>query len=445
MTRDIDMEIGGKQGSRLTGRLFSKMMDLLGEELETSNEGFKFSNELLVAILLWVDDVVTCVEGTEEQQQILERIHQFAKRHKLKWGQEKCRVMRVGRHEEEQNEWKIGEMTIQECNSYKYLGDVISSDGKNTKNLETRKDKINASTISINTIAEGEILSKIESKVLLELHEKVNLPGLLINCESWTLNKSEKDELERIEIQAIKYLFDLPIHTPTPALIFNFGTLYTNLRVEQSQMIYLHKVLCREQSHWTNQILKNLKDKNAGWYKKIVEILNKYDLETNFQTIKDTTIGEWRRKVKKGIEKANKERLYHDLYKHDKGTSTLKTKTASISQHISDQNYSRKPLPEILGCNKLETKTLIIARYGMLECGKNFKGSIKENCEECNTLDNEDHRMNYCRKYSDINFSDTDVKVDFSRIYSRDLNDIREIIPKISQVWNIKNAHGSMN
>ena len=40
------------------------------------------------------------------------------------------------KHRKQQNEWKLGEMTIDECTSYKYLGDIISNDGKNTKNIE---------------------------------------------------------------------------------------------------------------------------------------------------------------------------------------------------------------------------------------------------------------------------------------------------------------------
>ena len=103
--------------------------------------------------------------------------------------------MRIGKHREQQNEWKLGEMTIDECTSYKYLGDIISNDGKNTKNIETRKEKINASTVTINTIAESDILCRIETAVLLELHEKVSIPGLIANCESWNLKKAEIQEL----------------------------------------------------------------------------------------------------------------------------------------------------------------------------------------------------------------------------------------------------------
>ena len=50
MTREIEMEIGGKQGSRLTGRMFAKLMDTLAEELD--GEGFTVNELLTIAVLL---------------------------------------------------------------------------------------------------------------------------------------------------------------------------------------------------------------------------------------------------------------------------------------------------------------------------------------------------------------------------------------------------------
>ena len=52
LTRIIDMEIGGKQGSRLTGRMFAKLMDMLAEEKENTEEGFCFENDFFIAVLL---------------------------------------------------------------------------------------------------------------------------------------------------------------------------------------------------------------------------------------------------------------------------------------------------------------------------------------------------------------------------------------------------------
>ena len=53
-TRTFDMEIGGRQGSRITGRLFSKMMDIIAEEIATTNIGYKLSDDLTIAHSLLV-------------------------------------------------------------------------------------------------------------------------------------------------------------------------------------------------------------------------------------------------------------------------------------------------------------------------------------------------------------------------------------------------------
>ena len=296
------MEIGGKQGSRLTGRMFAKLMDTLAEELELTDEGFKLDNQFTIAVLLWVDDVVTCVDGIENQEKMLLRVHEFAIRHQLRWGQDKCNVMRIGKHNGESKEWKLGDMPIKETTSYKYLGDLITNDGKNTKNLEARKLKIQANPISINSMAASEILRKIEAK---ELHEKVNIAGLLCNAESWNLNRGEKAELERIEVQALKYLFDLPAHTPTPAIIHTLGTLYTNHRVDQKRLIYIHRILNRSSDHWTKQALRVLDEMNIGWGKSMKEALAEYDLPTDHNTINNITRRQWIKLVKEKIETKN--------------------------------------------------------------------------------------------------------------------------------------------
>ena len=130
--------------------------------------------------------------GDENQKAMLERFDIFAKDHKLQWGGEKCQIMRVGRHPKgEKTEWKIGELPIKETDTYKYLGDIITSDGRYVKNLETRKHKVTGATVAIKTFAASETINKMETSVLLDLHDVINIPTLLANAESWTLNKRE--------------------------------------------------------------------------------------------------------------------------------------------------------------------------------------------------------------------------------------------------------------
>ena len=445
-TDEFEMLVGGRQGSKLTGRLFSKMMDLLAEKTLNTEIGFSLNFEIKIPILLWVDDVISCVEGESNQRDILKHIDQFGKDHKLWWGQEKCQVMRVGRHKTTNSTpWKIGDMQIEETKIYRYLGDIISNDGKNSKNIESRKNKMNGTTISIKTIAANETLNKLGTSLLLEMHDSINLSALLTNAESWNLNKGEKEELERIEINSLKLLFDLPTHIPTPAIIYSFGLLYTSLRVEQKQLLYLWKVTNQDKQHWTHAALQEVLTMNIGWGKSILETLTKYNLPTQLETIKTHSKGEWTNKVKREIEKSNRERLIQDCYKIENGQNKRKTKTSHIIDQIETPSYQRAPLEELIKCTKRETKTIMLGRYSMLECGKNFKGTRSVNCEECKVLDDEKHRINDCIKFRTVNNFDSDTKVDFDLIFSRNVITLREIIPRIAEVWNIRNANGTMN
>ena len=329
--------------------------------------------------------------------------------------------------------------------TYKYLGDIISNDGKNAKNIEARKNKINASTVSIKTIAANETLNTVETSVLLDLHDTINLSALINNSEAWNLNKGETDELEKIEIKAIKLLFDLPTHIPTAALIHHFGLLYTRQRIEQRQLLYLWKIINRDEQHWTKQTLHELMRRDIGWGKTIKNTLSKYCLPLNLQEIKSQRKTEWTRRVKIAIENENTRRLIEECHKIENGVEKRKTKTAHIIDLIKDPEYRRTRANELNECNKSETKTILIARFGMLECGKNFKGSQNIICNGCRVIDDEDHRLNTCLKYRDINFLSCDTKIDFQLIFSNDVEVVKKTASEISRVWNTRNANGSMN
>ena len=190
------MEIGGKQWSRLTGRMFAKMMDLIHEELQETDLGFCIDADFIIAALLWVDDAITCTEGKENQEEMLKRMDEFATKHKLKWGQEKCNIMKIGKHDKKEVKWQLGNMEIKETQKYKYLGDIITPDGKNSENLQSKANKLQSITVNINTIAAGEVLHRIETAVLLDMHEKLAVSSFLTNAEAWNLSKKDEEELE---------------------------------------------------------------------------------------------------------------------------------------------------------------------------------------------------------------------------------------------------------
>ena len=121
------------------------------------------------------------------------------------------------------------------------------------------------------------------------------------------------------------------------------------------------------------------------------------------------------------------------------------SKTAHIIPELEKSEYKREPIKVVMSLTKDETKTLIIARFGMLECGKNYKGTLNESCLTCNVEDNEEHRLNGCLKFREINYVDCDERIPLRNIYSDDLNVLKLIMKRINTTWNLKIGHGSMN
>ena len=58
-----------------------------------------------MCFLIWVDDVLSFAEGASQQRRTLEMVNEFAVKHKLKWGADKCNVMSVGKNAFVKEKW----------------------------------------------------------------------------------------------------------------------------------------------------------------------------------------------------------------------------------------------------------------------------------------------------------------------------------------------------
>ena len=120
---------------------------------------------------------------------------------------------------------------------------------------------------------------------MIRLHEAETIPTLLYNAETWTLTATEKKSLDLVEIAALKKMVGLPQTTPTAGIILTTGTMFTTIRIEIKQLLFLQRILRRENSQWTKALLINMKEENISWAKQIEETLEKWNLETDWEQI----------------------------------------------------------------------------------------------------------------------------------------------------------------
>ena len=440
LTREIKRKAGGKQGGKNFGFLFAKMMDVLAEELQNDENFGMYFNDQKMSVLEWVDDVITFAIGKEQQNLTLDYVDEFATKHKLKWGKEKCNVMEIGRNAYKKSNWMLGELEISSCETYKYLGDVIMRNGSNKKNIEDRENKAMAVSRKIMSLCSNEVFAEIQLEALLRMHNACTIACLLTNCETWILNKSEKCKLERIELKALKKILDVPKTTPTPAIWHVTGMLQTSVLIDKRQLLYLKNILNRESGDWIKKMFNSLQKDNIGWTKQILSTLKEYKLDKPLEQIKEMPNPTWKRIVTEATEKRNKEKLLEMCMSRN----GEKQKTKNLVSKLKNDNYVRRPY--IQAQSRHQCRARIMAMYGMLDCGKNFKTGYRgENCQSCNVLDDENHRINYCKKYRYINLFDSALKIDFNSIYSGNEKTINMVVEVVCEIWNLHNGNNKMN
>ena len=282
----------------------------------------------------------------------------------------------------------------------------------------------------------------LNAKILIELHETISIPSLLNNGEAWLLTGGDLADLEKAEIWSLKRILNLPPKTPTAAIKFETGTLLMDIRIDKMQLIYLHKVLQRQADHWTQHILNSLDQIKIGWAEEIRKKLLAFNLDNNWEEIAKKSHAEWKIMVTEASEKENKQRLLNLCYKD---RTTEKTKTKYVIQKVKHQQYNRIEHEPTMKMSKLKSKAIIMARAGMLECAANYRNKYRtKNCRDCNTIDDECHRINVCKKYAGTNNYEKNQQFDYNLVYSDTTEDLETAAETILNVWDLANGKNKM-
>ena len=108
---------------------------------------------------------------------------------------------------------------------------------------------------------------------------------------------------------------------------------------------------------------------------------------------------------------------------------------------LNNEIYYAKPIKFLVDGNKQKSPTIFLAQNHMLECGKNMKGTMNEHCTVCNEIDDEQHRLVACKKWSDLRTND---KARFQDIYSDNIETLDCLLNDIDNLWDTRFTNGRM-
>ena len=221
----------------------SNQIDSYGKEcIEENKLLYSYKDKLGVPPLGMVDDVLAVSKCGSDSVAMNAFLNQKTNIKRLQYGPDKCHHLHVGKEKSlcpdlYIDQWKLEKKDkfetdiknlidvmdepclVENVKDDKYLGDVISVDGRNTKNIEAKIAKAIGITKQIKNILDDMCLGSFFFEVALILRNSLFLNGILTNLEaSYGLTNVEINQLEQMDESLIRKLLECPISVPKEML-----------------------------------------------------------------------------------------------------------------------------------------------------------------------------------------------------------------------------------
>ena len=156
-------------------------------------------------------------------------------------GKSKCHKIHVGKDSKFCPQLKVHGTIMETVQEDTYLGDVISGDGKNTKNISKRIAKGLGIISSITNLLDKISLGSFYFEMAILLRESMFLNGILTNAEIWhNVQKKEIEELEELDRSLLRKILHVPITTPKESLYLEMGILPIGTVIKARRIMYLY-------------------------------------------------------------------------------------------------------------------------------------------------------------------------------------------------------------
>ena len=138
----------------------------------------------------------------------------------------------------------------------KYLGDLISNDGSNTKNVQARRAKGMGNVDQIMDILNGTVFGPFYFEVVL-LRKTLLVNSILTNSEAWYgLKNVEIEKLEQVDEGFLRRFLEAGKCCPKEILYLETGTFPLRFTIITRRLMFFHYLLNEESESLVSRFLK---------------------------------------------------------------------------------------------------------------------------------------------------------------------------------------------
>ena len=235
----------------------SVQTDAIGKtSLETGENLYLYKGCVGIPTLAMVDDLAKISECGVETTKDNAYINAKIELDKLLFNGPKCHQLHVGKPSNLCPVIRAHITEIMVAFEEKYVGDIISSDGKHSKNIASRRLKGIGICNEISAILDTLFLGPYHFQIALLFRQVMLHSVLLFNSETWLrLTKDNVKKLESVDEMLLRKILITPISTPKIALYLETGCVPIRFIIKKKRIMFLHHILTRNKEALIHRVL----------------------------------------------------------------------------------------------------------------------------------------------------------------------------------------------
>ena len=213
---------------------------------------------------------------------------------------------------------QLEDYKIESVDKDKYLGDIISTDGSNMKNVLSRKEKSIGINKQICSMLNDWCFGPFHFEVALIFRESMLLSSILTNSESWyKVTQEERNMLERCDENLLRMIFETPLTTPKCMLYLESGCRPIRFTIMRKRLIFLYYILNEKEESLINRFFKAQEQKISknDWYNQVLEDMDYLEICLTLDQIKEAPMTQFIKLVDDSIKEKSFEYLIGDKNK----------------------------------------------------------------------------------------------------------------------------------
>ena len=405
----------------------SSSIDTFGKECLTQNKFLYMYKGVKVPPLAMIDDLLCISNCGLETVELNSYINAKTKLKKLQFGADKCHKMHIGpkkdfcptlsvdgwKNEFGQQDEFVGQKVIKDVTDEKYLGDMISANGSNKKNVEHRRAKAFGTIKSIMTILEDIPFGQHYFEVAKLLRNSLFLSSLLLNSEVWYgLTLKEIEIFEHLDLILLKQILETPKSTPNSGVYLELGCIPIRFIIKGRRIMFLHYLLQQNEKSLLYSFFQKQHEcpSKGDWWLDVQKDLIELKLTTSLDEISKISKLSFKSKIKVAIQEAAFEFL--------KCSKNEKSK-------LKDLLYDELKIQKYFNSDDLltsEKKLLFQLRTRMLNVKENFKNAhLDLVCPLCQTKNDTQQHLLECQIILKDSCSVVDPEMQYSDLFGKDV------------------------